>query len=267
VQAGGWSSWSQLAFVGDGSLWTELNLFATLRIWQGESPDDAARAFWAGRGRGNGDPETFLAFLRHADRAIEHGLYIREFAQRSLYFRRVRIPPLLWTCWRDVTATGLVALLHRHIVTDPVQAVAEGWAAVAEVEAMRDLAPGLGLPVAPIAFQLDSFRILALAREVLLGVDSPETWRQLETLLPDYHARYPHGFRFALGPDSLAGADRLARLSLGLLLRHGHRYRLRDRLMLTPPISRAKVWLSRRLAKSLPDFVNKQGMSAEMLLR
>jgi hypothetical protein len=267
VQAGGWSPWSQLAFVEAGSLWSELNLFTTLRIWLGESPDDAIRAFCAGRSQANGDPETFLAFLRHADRAIEQGLYIREFAERSLYFRRVRIPPLVWTSWRDVTATGLVALLHRHIVTDPTAAVIEGREAVAEVEAMCALAPELGLPAAPLAFQLDTFRILALAREVLLGADTPETWRRLEVLLPDYRLRYPEGYRFALDSDSLAGADRLARLMLRLALRHRHGYRLRDRLMLTPPVSRAKIWLSRRLTKSLPVFVNKQGMSAEILLR
>lgn len=267
VQAGGWSPWSQLAFVEAGSLWSELNLYTTLRIWLGESPDDSVRAFCAERCPAKGDPETLLIFLRHADRAIEHGLYIREFAQRSLYFRRIRIPPLIWTSWRDVTATGLVALLHRHIVTDPARAVIEGRAAVDEVEAMCALAPELGLPMAPLEFQLDTFRILALAREVLLGVATTETWRRLEGLLPDYQSRYPYGYRFALGPDTLAGADRLARLLLRLVVRARHRYRPRDRLMLTPPISRAKIWLSRRLTKRLPTFVNKQGMSTEVLLR
>lgn len=267
VQAGGWGPWSQLAFVGDGSLWSELNLVTTPRIWQGESPEDAVRAFWAERRQENGDPEVFLHFLQHADRAIERGLYIREFAERPLYFRRVRIPPLIWTTWRSVTTAGLVALLHRFVVTGPALAVAEGRAAVAEVEAMAALAPALGLPGEPLAFQRDTFRLLALAREVLLGVETPETWRQIESLLPDYQTRYADGYQFAFGPDSLAGADRLARLGLRLVLRQRHRYRLRDRLMLTPPITRAKLWLSRRLAASLPTFVNKQGMSTEILLR
>jgi hypothetical protein len=267
VQAGGWSPWSQLAFVGSGSLWSELNLYTILRIWLGASPDDAIRTFYAQRMQANGDPETFLRLLRHADRAIEQGLYIREFAQCPLYFRRVRLPPLLWASWRDVTATGLVALLHRHIVTDAARAVAEGWAAVDEVEAMCALAPELGVPLTPLAFQRDTFRILALARAVLLGVDTPRTWRQLEELLPAYQIRYPHGYRFALGPDPLAGADRLSRLALRVVLRRRHRYRMRDRLMLTPLVSHAKIWLSRRLASSLPVFVNKHGMSAEMLLR
>ncbi len=267
VQAGGWSPWPRLAFVEDGSLWSELNLYATLRIWRGESPEDAVRAFCADRGQSFGDPETFLAFLRHADRAIELGLYIREFAQRALYFRRVRIPPLVWVSWRDVTATGLVALLHRHIVKDPARAVAEGREAVADVEAMLALAPSLGLPAGPLEFQRDTFRILALAREALLGVATPETWCELGALLPVYRSRYPEGYRFALGPDSLAGADGLTRLMLRLVLRRGHRYRLHDRLMLTRPVSRAKIWLSRRLARSLPVFVNQHGMSAEVLLR
>jgi hypothetical protein len=116
-------------------------------------------------------------------------------------------------------------------------------------------------------FQLETFRILALAREVLLGVDAPDTWRQLDSLLPDYQARYPDGYRFALRSEPLGGAQRLIRLMLPLLLRYRHRYRLSDRLMLTTPVSRAKCWLSRRLTGSLPMFVNKQGMSVEMLLR
>ncbi|MGI9254524.1 MAG: hypothetical protein ACR2J8_12315, partial [Thermomicrobiales bacterium] len=267
LQAGGWSPWSRFAYCGDRSIWNELNAAVTAQIWRGESVEQAIR-FWAAQSLpAASDPDSLLAFLHHADAAIERGLYIRAFAERPVYFRRVRIPPLIWVFWRDVTATGIVALLHRHLVNDRAAAVAEGHQAVAHVEAMCALAPGLGLPLEDLEFQLDTFRLLAFAREALLGLDTPDTWRAIAHLLPAYQDRYPNGYRFAFGPSPLRGVSRLVPIGFRLALRSRSRYRLRDRLLLSAPVSRGKRWLAGQVAGSLPVFANQKGMSADTLLR
>jgi hypothetical protein len=267
LQAGGWADWRRLAFCGEGAVWNELNAETTVRLWAGQTPDEAVRAFCAGRGIA--DPDRFTALLRLTDRAIERGLYIREFAEKPVWFRRVRVPPLLWVFWRDVTAGGLLALLHRHVVGDTAGAVAEGWQAVACLEEAIGLAVELGLPTEDLEFQLDSFRLLALQREILLGLDTAATHRRLGELLPAYRDRYPHGYRFAAGPVPLARSARPVPVLFTLFLRHGAAYRRADRLLLNRHVSRAKAALARRLAGTggMPAFVGKQGMSAETLLR
>lgn len=266
VQAGGWAPWSRTGFAGRRSVWIEINMAVIARLWQGSGCEEAVRAWANANLPAGGDPAALLAFLRHADRAIEQGLYIRAFAERPFYFRRVRIPPLLWVFWRDVTATGVVALLHRFVVRDRDAAIAEGRAAVAEVEAMCAMAPSLGLPLEDLEFQLDTFRLLALARESLLGAATADSRRAIDRLLPAYRERYPDGYRFALGGEE-PRAMPFASLLFRFALRRSSRYRWRDRIMLAPPVTRAKRKLARRLSSSLPAFANHQGMSAETLLR
>lgn len=269
LQAGGWAAWRRLAFCGEGAFWNELNAETTIRLWAGATPEEAVTTFCAARSIA--DPTRFLALLRLTDRAITEGLYIRAFAERPLWFRRVRIPPLLWVFWRDVTVGGLIGLLHRHLVADKAAAVAEGWQAVAAIEEAIGLALGLGLPSEDLEFQLDSFRLLALHREVLLGGDTAATHQRIAELLPVYRDRYPHGYRFALGPAAgplpVGHRARSAHALFRLALRHGAEYRLTDRLLLNRHVSRAKAALARRLAGTLPAFLDRQGMSAETLLR
>ncbi|MFM9105383.1 MAG: hypothetical protein ACKOWF_01635, partial [Chloroflexota bacterium] len=228
IQAGGWASWSRLAFVASGSVWNELNTAVIARLWQGVSCEDAVREWSAARLPPGAEPDLLLEFLALADRAIERGLYIRAFAESPAYVRRVRLPPLLWVFWQDVTATGLIAMLHRFVVRDRAAAVRDGHAAVADVEAMRRLAPALGLPVDDLDFQLESFRLLARAREILLGLDSAETWQAVGRLLPAYRSRYPDGYRFTLTGRSRPRAGLLAALGFRLVLRRSRRYRLRE---------------------------------------
>jgi hypothetical protein len=267
VQAGGWAPWGKLGFAGDGNVWSELNALAVARLWHGDDPETAVRRFCAGRGIAAAD--RFLDLLRLSDRAIEDGLYIREFAAQALWFRRLRLPPLLWVFWRDVSVGGLVALLHRHLVRDKAGAVAEGRRAVDHVEEMLAIAVELGLPFEDLEFQLDSFRLFALLREVLLGVDGPETRRQLDALLPAYRDRYPDGYRVSFGPetDPLNRRPYSMALLCRLLLRPEAAYRGADRLLLNRHVSRVKARLAARLAGALPGFVGRQGMSPEALLR
>jgi hypothetical protein len=263
ITAGGWAPFRQLPYCGEGSIWNELNAAVVAGLAQGETADAGVQRFCAERGIA--DSDTFRELLRLAEAAIEEGLYIREFAESPRYFRRVRIPPLVWVFWHHVSTGGLVGLLHRALVRDPARAVAEGHRAVATVERMLALADQLGLDGAPFRFQRDTFRLLALQREVLLGVATPQTYERMTALMTDYRQRYPRGYRF--GDDRALPAGHPAMVLLPLLVRSRMAYRRRDFVHLNRPASRLLAGLAARLSDSLPAFAGQQGMSPQTLLR
>jgi hypothetical protein len=266
IQGGGWAPFRRLPFAGAGSFWNELNTAVVAHLAQGRSVEESVRAFC--RERGIADADAFLRFLRLADDAVERGLYIREFAERARYFRRVRIPPLVWVFWHHVSSGGLVSLLYRALVRNPAQAAADGHAAVRQVEQMAGLAPALGLDEAPLRFQLDTFRLLALHREVLLGVGTAKTRRRIAELLPAYSLRYPDGYEFdGVAAPRMGLPEWPARWLVRALLRSQHGYRWPDRLHLSHPASRLLRHASRRLKGALPRFAGRQGMTPDMLLR
>jgi hypothetical protein len=266
IQAGGWAPFRRLAFCGDGSLWNELNTYATIELFTTEqSVEQIVAAFC--RQRGIADADRFRRLLELSDEAIEEGLYIREFAAHAVYFRRVRVPPLIWVFWSNVTTSGLVGTLHRYLVRDKTAAVAEGHRAVEKVRAMVRLADELGLAADGLRFQLDTFAILASLREVLLGVDTAATHARLAGLVADYRRTYAVRYRLDDATSERTGFGRSAALLFHILIRRHRHYRRRDRVLLNRHVSRLKAFLVRRQQANLPRFVNKQGMAADVLLR
>jgi hypothetical protein len=266
IQGGGWGPFAKLAYCGDGSLWNELNTYVAVKLFAGDaSVEEIVADFCAWRGIA--DPDRFCRLLALSDGAIEDGLYVRAFASHPIYFRRVRIPPSLWVFWDSVTVGGIVGHLYRHLVRDREAAVAEGYAAVERVREMARLAGELGLPEADFRFQLDTFLILAHLREVLFALDTPETRERLAALIAAYQERYPRGYRFDTRPASLGALGRPSGAVFRLLLRHEMRYRWGDGLLLNRHVTRLKVIAAGRMQASLPRFVNKQGMTADALLR
>ena len=265
LQGGGWAPFARLAFAGDGSLWNELNTVVTVKLFRGAGTvDEIVTRFCADRGIG--DPPTLLRLLALSDEAIEQGLYIREFAACPAYFRRIRVPPLIWVFWHNVTTDGLVAELHRVQVRDKVGAVGEGHRAVETVREMLELARCLGVAEADLRFQLETWTIFAHLREVLLGVATPETHRRLAALRAGYRERYPAAYRVDDAP-SPAGTARATAFAIGQLLRGRREYRPRDRLLLNGRAGVLKPLVAGRGADGLPRFVDTQGMSTDVLLR
>lgn len=269
LQGGGWAPFAKLAFCGEGSLWNELNAFATAKLFRGDNPVEEIVAAFC-RERGIADSAEFLRLLALSEEAIERGLYVRAFAEQVQYFRRVRIPPLTWVFWNNVTTSGLIGLLHRYRVRDTAVAIAEGRQAVATVREMIQLAGRIGLSETAqsgLRFQLATFELLALLREVMFGVDTAETRRNLSQLAAEYRHTYPDGYAIDLPDGPRAQPSRVFRLALPLLLRDRTAYRRADHFLLNRHITRLKARLAARLQANLPRFIDKQGMSSDVLLR
>lgn len=268
-QTGGWAnnSWQGASLLAGGSFWTELNTAVTVRLFaQSETVEQAIKFFCR---QHKLEPVAFTRLLRLGEQTVKQGLYIREYAEQSLYFRRTRLPSLLWLAWDRLLYNPALVLLLRTFVARPAAAVAEGQAAAKASEHMLRLGQRLGLPSAALEslrFQRDSLALLSDWRQILLLGHARRSRAQLQAAIQDYQAAYPQHYRMPPVPTySRPKPHRLVGWALRRLVRRQAAYRPLDRLLLaTSPL---QAWLARRyVQRQQPDLAN-QSMGIDSLFK
>jgi hypothetical protein len=268
-QTGGWSVFRRRTFLDPESVWNEINTYVTLRIVRdGLCADDALRAWWAWRrGPDAAGAESLLALMRLSDEVIKELLYIEEFAARKLFFRRLRVPPLLSVYWDHILINHAMRKILRCFVEDGARSIAQGQAALRKIEVMWELAEALDLPADDLQFQYDTFEILAAAREYYFGSFTGEVAARCQALAAAYRHRYNR--RYSVHPDFTRVRIRQSHLRLlwRLLLRKQRGYRFVDRVftihalaILHPLLRRLQKWF-------VPAFARDRAMGFDTVLR
>ena len=266
-QTGGWVPFRRLAYLGNGSPWTELNSFVTISVFRyGKSVEEALREC--------ADESSYpklLEFLRLNDEVIKELLYVQEFAEQKLFFRRVRIPPLIGVYWNTIFVNHSMRKVMRHFVRDPEACVREGYAALAKIKQMKRLASELGLPVRDIVYMKRTFKILALARQYFFYPYDETIRRRLSKAKKKYKKTYPKGTR----PRYVVRLDfkpfRIRRRFVGwvmaIALRRRRRYRLIDQVFTLHLLS--VVYRTVRTTRShwIPEFARKSAMGIDTIFR
>ncbi|MBM4148601.1 MAG: hypothetical protein FJ224_06115 [Lentisphaerae bacterium] len=231
-QTGGWSGFRRRTFLEPGGAWNEINTFVSLRIVRdGISADDAVRS-WARERLGPNSGERLLVLLRMSDETIKEALYIDEFARRKLFFRRLRIPPLLSVFWDQIIVNHSMRKLLRCFVRDPEGKLAQSEAALVKIRSMRSMAAELGLPAEDFDFQYDTFEILMAAREYYFGEFGPHIVARLHALKAAYDRKYPVRYTILMDFSRFRMSRAQLRLAFALLFRSQRGYRWVDRLLL-----------------------------------
>jgi hypothetical protein len=266
-QTGGWHRFGRRAFLENNrrDIWIQLNVAAaTIVFKEGRPPEDAVESLLD---RERAEPAVEL--LRHADHVIRELLYIREFAGQKLFFRRVRIPPLLHVYWDSVFINHAARGLMRHFVRDPETAIARGESSAERFPRMIELAAAAGLPAEDVEHMRDLSELLLLARRYYLLPHDPALEDVIRAAKLAYKARWPRGRRYRIKLDfTPAPAGRRA-IALGswLLLRRKRGYRWLDRLLtlyLLGPLFRA---FQRTRPDAVPKLLRKSAMGVETLFR
>ncbi len=228
-QTGGWGPWHDRTFLEESSPWNDLNTIATRRILGGASAEEAAEEAMPG----------MLPFLRKYREVSGTVLDVGE--ARGAYFRRARVPPLLWLRWNNVVLHPLLRALHCKVA--PVEP---------DLEGLRRAGEG----VKGLDFIIETLRVLAACRNALSGEEEG-----LDAAIAAYQTRYPGALHFHVSRTRA----RIARRLLPLLLRKEARYRRADHLFLSPPVT----MLSRQLFKLVgrPRCLDEQSMRPETLFR
>lgn len=267
-QTGGWHAFRRLAFLQQEALWIELNATAIARIMRhGDSVETIVTA-------AVGEPRAAdaLEFLRHADEVVRQILYIEDFARQKLFFRRVRIPPLLHVFWDCVFFNDGTRRLLGHLVRDPEAALRGGEAAYRNFPRMLELAAKLDWPVEDVEFMRDTFRILLLARRYYFEPADPALEAEILAAKAAYKLRWPRPYRqryrLRTSFEPLQVKMRTFRWLLALVLRRQRGYRpLLDHLFTLRVLSWAYRLFRARNEKALPKLARKTAMGVDALFR
>lgn len=267
-QTGGWSGFRRLTWLDSNAVWNEINTYVSIRIFRdGISADQAIQAYYR---EIRDDPHwrPLQELLRLSDEVIRELLYIEDFASRAIFFRRLRVPPLVTVYWRHIVANHFMRKFMRCYVTDGRRAVKQGFRALKKIKRMRVLAEQLGLPAEDIDFQYDTFRIIATVREYYFLDFTRELEQRLIRMKAEYEARHPEP-RYTLMLDFSRFRLRSAhlRLMLRILFRGEHGYRLFDRIVTLNILSALYPLLKRLNRKVVPDFASESAMGIDSVFK
>ena len=270
-QTGGWVPFRRLAFVDGTAVWTELNTFVTLRLFKdGALVEDAVREYAKSTGCPNA--QALLEMLRLSDEVIRELLYVEEFASQKLFFRRVRIPPMLNVYWHNIFVSHSVRRMLRYFVQDPEGCMRAATRSMERLEQMKSLAAQAALPVADIEFMQDTFGLLALAREYSFGSHDEQAIERLKAAKKAYKAKYPksgprYRYRVKLDFAPLLLQPRYLRWGLKLLFRRKRGYRWIDRIVTLHLLSLIYRVITKRRPHWVPEFARESAMGVDAVFR
>lgn len=269
-QTGGWLPFRRLAFLDDGAIWTEINTDVTLRIFKhGDLVEHAVSE--CATAIGAKDKEAMLELLRLSDEVVKELLYFPDYARLSFFFMRVRLPPMLGVYWNTIFVNHSIRKVFRHFARDHDQAIREGHNALRQIQRMQDLADQAGLPREDIDYMLETFRILALAREYFFQPESKKLRKQLKAAKKRYKSLYPRGTRFryriSLDFKHFRGSTSFLLWLFRLVSRRRPGYRVVDQVLMLHLLRYSYRFISYRRPHWIPEFARKSAMGIDALFR
>lgn len=268
-QTGGWHRFRRLAFLeeADRDIWIRLNAAVAIRIFQhGESVESALDHLLE-----SDRAPAVVELLRHAETVIHELMYVEEFARQKLFFRRVRIPPLLHVYWDSIFINHAVRKVMRHFVPDPERALRGGEAAAELFPRMIELAEEAALPVNDIEHMRDAFSLILLARRYYFLPFDEALATRIRAAKKKYKQRWPRAtrqrYRVKLSFEPFKVKRRTLAWASGLLLRRKRGYRLIDHFFTLHLLGFMFRAFRPRNPKAMPKFLRKSAMGVDVLFK
>jgi hypothetical protein len=265
-QTGGWTAFRRLTYVENSSVWNEINTWVTIRLFRdGLSREEALEDWCRHHGRSRATHHV-IKLLHLSEDVIGSLLYTDAFAEQKLFFRRLRIPPLLSVFWDQIIISHAMKRILRCFVRDGERQIREAGAAMEKIERMKDLAAFAGLPARDIEFMRDTFAVLAAAREYYFRPFNGALAGRLVAQVERYRASWPEPYTIHVNFERLRAPRRMWTLGLTILLRRRRRYRLIDHLIALRILSRLLPFAT-GMRRITPKFAFEQAMGMETLFK
>lgn len=265
-QTGGWSRFRNSTFMPESSIYNEINAAVTVSLFaNGDGVEAAVLRFCKPR---HLDAKLMLRLLRLSSGVIESLWYIPEFSRHTIFFRRTRVPPLLWVFWDTIVISATLRIFVRRFARGRVSPQ-RTKIALGKIDEMKEIAARLGLDTQPFVLMRETFQIIGLVHEYLKGDADAAVVARIQNAVDIYKKQFPRAKRFSVVCDFASPPAERAFLKILFLalLRPRSSYRLFDRLLYnrlgSAVIPLVKSWNKRRL----PAFVRERGMGFETLLR
>lgn len=267
-QTGGWGPFKRLTFLEDSSIWNEVNTYVTFKLFaENASVEEAVKGFCIWKYNGAARYERFMELLSLSDEVIKELLYLDDFARQKIFFRRLRVPPLLSVYWDQILVNHRMRKLLKCFVSDREAKIRQGYAALEKINRMIGLVSEMGMDSRDLHFEHDTFRILAMAREYYFRPFSHRMALRLEKMKERYEQRYQPGYSVDLDFSVFRMPRSRLKLILALLLRRQRGYRMLDRVLTINLLSLVYTWLSFRKRKKGPGFAEKRAMGISSIFK
>lgn len=268
-QTGGWHRFRRLTYLETNGrdVWARLNAAVAAGVFRHRMSVEACVDRFFGRDRA----AAVLELLRLADTVIHELLYVEEFARQKLFFRRVRIPPMVHVYWDAVFINHAVRKVMRNFVRDPERALRAGESAAALFPRMIELAREAGLPVDDIEHMRDAFAVMLLARRYYFLPYEEELADRIRSAKKRYKQRWPgdcrQRYRIKISFEPFKVKRRTLAWAAGLLMRKQRGYRLVDHIFTLHVLGFLFRGFRRRDPKALPKFLRKSAMGIDVLFK
>ncbi len=266
-QTGGWSHFDRLTFLDGSSPWNELNTVAAYRLFSSEVSahqilHEFCQQYWP---EVKTDQISELVIL--FDQLIDDLWYFKPFAARSLWFRRLRVPPLLWIFWDTIIVNRALRLVVRTYMDDPEMVIERDRQQRQQIRRLRQLIDTVGIEQQGLKLGADTLRMLYTLRRFYLGKGGNKREKKIATRLAKYRQKHPDGFLVECDFTPFHIRWITGGILLSLLLRQQARYRWFDRLILVPMTGWMYPLLKHWQRNRIPQLAERQALGLELFFR
>ncbi|MFK7849548.1 MAG: hypothetical protein AB8D78_01110 [Akkermansiaceae bacterium] len=269
-QTGGWHRFKRLALLSgnrDSDIWIRLNIAAAIHIFRYKRSVEQSVEEVVGSEKA----ADTLELLANSDIVIKQLFYIEEFARQKLFFRRVRIPPIINICWDRLYINHAASKVLRHFVKDPEEVLRSGEAAFSLFPKMVHLARRADLPVQDIEHMRDFFALILLARRYYFLPFEETLASQIRASKKAYKTRYPANirdrYRIKISFEPFKVKRRTLSLAFSIFLRKKRGYRMIDHLFTLNLLGYMFRLFKPRDPKATPKFLRKTAMGIDTLFK
>lgn len=268
-QTGGWHRFRRLAFLEteNRDVWIRLNTAVAIGVFKDGKSVEAVIKDFAGAERAT----AMLELLRHADTVIHELFYIEEFARQKLFFRRVRVPPILHVYWDSIFINHGVRKVINHFLVDPERALRGGEAAAELFPRMIELAREAELPVDDIEHMRDALAMIVLARRYYFLPFHETLAEEIRLAKRQYKQRWPkesrQRYRVKVTFEPFKLKRRTIAWAAGLVIRKKRGYRMLDHFFTLGLLGFAFRIFRARAPGSIPKFMRKSAMGVDVLFK
>ncbi|MFN4945045.1 MAG: hypothetical protein ACK40T_07530 [Akkermansiaceae bacterium] len=269
-QTGGWHRFCRLAYLSGNrhsDIWIRLNVAVAIHVFRYKRSIEQSIHEILGSNRA----PAAIELLRHADTVIKQIYYIEEFARQKIFFRRVRIPPLLHLYWDGLFINHAVSKILCHFIRDPEYSIRTSEAASLLFPKMISLARKAELPVEDIEHMRDFFHLILLARRYYFLPFTESLAEEIREAKKTYKKSYPatdrDRYRIKVSFSPFHIKRRTLSWASSILLRKQRGYRLIDHLFTLHLLSFAYRIFKPRDPKKIPKLLRKSAMGMDVIFK
>ncbi|SEA27576.1 hypothetical protein SAMN05660420_01690 [Desulfuromusa kysingii] len=266
-QTGGWSHFDSLTFLETSSPWNELNTITAVRLFSSNKTADEILDEFCQQRFAGANPDTIVEIVSLFDLLIDQLWYFVPFAQTSLWFRRLRVPPLLWIFWDTILVNRALRLVFKTFQPNAKVLRQKDRELRKVLRRLDQLVKELPSKEQNLRLGIDTFTLIINLRRFYLGSAGKKRERKVKEKIKAYRQKYPRGFAIECDFAPFHIRWITSGLLFSFFMRKQARYRWLDRLLLIPltgwmfPI--IKRWQRRRI----PDIAERQAAGLELFFR